>query len=467
MKKFTLLFLSVFIMVAAITQNTLFPDEVREQLQTQVIDLSEELDTYDADVSMGKYYYQIKSRGETSDTIVGYKWDLENEAWAIRNRIIKNYNDDDLLANQLFQHFNRQNVWVNGTFTAFVYGASGKMIEKTIQVWNHHQMEWMNYFKVSRDFDNELLLQVQTQFWSWLTGDWENKHLKLFAYEDDVLFSDTVKVWIFFQESWKNKHLREYFYLNGLKAERVSYKWDRVNGTWENKHKELFAYNENDQMVEVIHQSWFPGNQNVNPLWANNHRVELSWEENLKHSVLRQDWFRPDSSWADRGFNQYVYNDLDQLIEALHQVKPHFDSIFINKDLVTFEYDDVGNLLSRLLQKWNRQNEEWVNFKYWEIVLGGPENFASDLNKTGKGGKVLIAFANPYLINSPITLTGLGEGEYTIRLMDLTGKITTVIAVGHLQNEFTITDRMVPGIYILTLSEGPDIVLSKKMIFTK
>ncbi len=78
MKKFSLLFASVLLALFVSAQNYPFPEAVQEYLQQEQLDLTENYDNFETNLSEENYYYETTSRGEITDTIIGYKWDKQN-----------------------------------------------------------------------------------------------------------------------------------------------------------------------------------------------------------------------------------------------------------------------------------------------------------------------------------------------------------------------------------------------------
>lgn len=456
MKKIILSLFVISFSLLLTGQNYEFAEPVKEQLEKENLDLTLNSDFEEIELSEEKYYQYVNRNGGT-DTILGFKWRHNNQQWILRNRIIKYYDADENITGKLFQHLNHEGNWVNGLHYTYTYNANGKRTSKTIQYWHKFNQEWINYFKRTNVFNNDLLTGIKTQRWAKDSAIWVNRHHKIFTYSADTLVADTLQTWKFIANAWKSHHFTKYHYnplgnCNG----KLTFHWDKIHSVWRKDHRLLYHYNDDTLVNVVLKQSWKKFQQD----WKNEVRHLLAYNDDGKRvkNITQKFIF---NSWKGVELRKFNYNQQGKIALAVFKHKNPWQLTWHNYKQVKFEYDDDGNMNKKLIRHWNEYFQEWYNYRLWKVIIEYKSVFAGIADNTENDLK--LSYPNPYFQGAAIQLSGNDNDVINVKIYDLSGRII------HEENpsnntSFTIDRQLNKGIYLICAFDDKGIIKTEKIM---
>jgi len=468
MKKLLLSFTCLILVLGIYAQEfpiENLPEIVRQDMMIEEEDFQDILPQDSIVINNEVGYYKGSQRTESTDTIIYYKWHRADEVWIPVHRLIKTYNAEEKVTGSLLQHRRPEGEWVNGVLKSYSYNGS-YLAEVVVQFWHPQAQNWANHFRKTFDHnDDGSLAQIIHYKWLWDVQEWAGKFRKVFAYnEDGSLASDTVFIKRPFQDEWLYQHLDEFYYNEaGYKTIHMASFFVPDSAIWKNMHRELFNPDEAGlvQDITVQHRCWHMQD------WQNVKQIVFTYNDaGLASERLVKFWHRFDSTWVDANRNLFTYDDFGNVDTMIFQRWREGAEMWVNKELNDFEYDATGTLMSRLTQLWDPYAEEWRNFRLMELVidlkhLAGP----SGVPEAQTNG-ISIIFQNPYLVNQNILVNG-EEGEtYTVKLAGLSGQVVYNRQVNSGET-FSIGNEILPGLYVMTVSDGTGFLKSSKILITR
>lgn len=236
-----------------------------------------------------------------------YSWNYDVWEIVFGARYLYTYDDSGNILEMVYQLWSIDN-WVNYSKTEYTIGIQGEWIEYFEYLWEND--EWINEFKftdiVWHNWDKFQLQSFAQQEWSdeWVnsdrfnytyTGDnyigiwevFENENW-IFNERETCSISETEEIdisEIYENEMWINEEKYSvYFNEFGATTRRTLEIWEDANWMLVIDNFFLLTYNDNDDLIEEIRQSW----DNVGQSWNNMVRFiysdfqyfELGLEEN-------------------------------------------------------------------------------------------------------------------------------------------------------------------------------------------
>ena len=282
-------------------------------------------------------------------------WQYKNSAWSKVERYIYSYTTDGLLNCKRRQSLNGDNSWVNASRDTFYYDPNGKNIEKRSQWWEAKDgiERWNDATRTLYSYeDNRNLKEEIMQKWD---GSWINQVRYIYEYNEDSLVYVRRDEWknesFVYMERWK------YQYLDSTIVELHEYFNDH---DWKSPGNTEITANYNGKHI----------NKSFSEILKKDDNGILHWETGTK-AIYEYNNFGPyqttDYAWADNywlpeGRITIRYNE-EGLLSSWFWELYFTDTGWTNILLYLFEYDINNRFKSCIPQKWQRQNNEWINDK--------------------------------------------------------------------------------------------------------
>ncbi len=439
------------------------PEILQEKFDQEQLDLTVNYQDETENENSEENYYRFIERTLGNDTLLGYRWNRETEEWMLRARIIKMYNDDDLVTDKYFQTYKHEDsTWHEGLYYQYSYNDNDDLTELLIQRWNEDSTVWVNHFRKINTYDDAgVLTEIVTQWWSRMHEEWVNHHQKLLTWNDDLLEADTVKVHRYNSDGWKNHHYSAYSYTDeGVKTSRTFYLWRHYHNEWAKKRRFNYSYNDSTgYLAHVLSQMW----RGYDSVWKNQYRYNYTYDGDGNVSVyLFEYWNFFHEEWVEKVKIDYEYNDQGWMSHFVKQYKMFFFDDWMNVKQASFQYDGNGNMTEKIEQHWDRHEEEWVNYRKWEMVL--QYKTITGIYDHEQSGIEAI-YPNPYRPGDPIRFNGLESGTYQLQLFDINGRLLESRVVEQ-QTTTGFTSNLRSGLYIMVLSDNSKVLLNSKLLIT-
>ena len=464
MKKYLLLLMGFLFMAALQAQIPQLPEILQSKFEQEQPDLTMTYDETENIKSEEEYYYYI-SRDMGVDTLLGYRWNVELGQWDLRARIIETYSSDELLAEKLFQVWTIDSTWLDGLYFEYTYNEAGNLTEMVIQYWKPDSAVWVNHFRKTQTYnDDGLLTDINTFWWHCWAEEWVNHHHKIFTYDADILVADTVKIFHHMDEEWMDFLYNEFTYNEaGMKIVKTNYFKHMGMGEWLLNFRWNYAYDSTGALVtQITGQDWHA------PLeeWEDFNRYNYTYDvDGNVIYYLYEKWNHFDSTWKGIVQIDYFYDASGFLSQYVMQHKPMCLDEWANVKQAFFTYDADGNMIEKIVQLWNPEAEDWVNFEKWEMLLDYKGGIVGIGDPLASGG-IRAVFPNPYQYGDKITFEGLGEGNYTLSVIDLTGRLLEKQSYIPGQSVSIKVDYRT-GTHLLILSADNRMVYRGKIVLTR
>ncbi len=460
MRKILLFTISIFLVFSLKAQLPDLPEILEEQIMQEHFDLTYNEQVQEFDKNENQYYRYVPRDGGT-DTLFGYRWDDEFEEWVLKCRIVRTMNEEELPVTKLIQLLTFDSIWVDGLHYDYSYNDNNDLTEVVIMYWKPDAMVWENYFRMQRTYDDGFkLTNILTQWWSDNTQQWVDFHSKTFVYNGDQLESDTVKVYLDMMSEWMNFFYNSYAYDDsGTRISKTNHLWLAFMNDWSKNYRLMYYYDDSEEnIVQVVGQNWDMFDQ----AWNDRNRYNYTYDDAgdmVQYVFEKKKLF--DSVWVEKVKIDYTYDGMGNMIQYVWQYKPHFDTVWNNFKQVYFSYDENGNMIERIEQRWDEDVADWVNYSKWEMAIEYPaitgvyENNESEISAT---------FKNPYMNGDVIHLSGvLNTRNFKLMVFDLTGKMVEKINVSG-KTSAVLKNQLIPGLYLVILTNDKDFKLTQKMI---
>lgn len=462
MKRILFFVISTFFALSLSAQMPDLPEILEEQLIQEHFDLTYNEQVQEQENTENQYYRYVPRDGGT-DTLFGYKWDMEFEEWTLKCRIVKTMNEDEQPVTKLIQILTFDSVWVDGLHYDYSYNDNNSLTEVVIMYWKPDAMIWENYFRMQRTYnDDDKLTSISTQWWADDTQQWVDFQNKSFVYDGDYLSADTVKVYMDFMGEWMNFFYNSYAYDDaGKRISKTNSLWLAFMNNWSKNYRLLYNYDDSgEDIVQVIGQSWDMFDQ----AWNDRNRYNYTYDDEgdmVQYIFEKKKMY--DSLWIQKVKVDYTYDGQGNMLQFVWQYKPHFDTVWNNFKQVFFSYDQNGNMIERIEQRWDMDVSDWVNYSKWEMAIEYPA--ITKVFETDKS-KITATFKNPYMNGDVIHLSGVSnKGNFKLMVFDLTGKMIEKINVSG-KTSAVLKNELKPGLYLVILTNNKDFHLTQKMVIS-
>lgn len=468
MKKIFLLLTNLILLLGLYAQEYPFDDLPEIVRQDMLIEEEDFQDYQPADslaINSEKGYYKGSQRTESTDTIIYYKWHRVEEYWIPVHRLIKTYDAAENVVTSLLQHRRPAGDWFNGVLKSYTYD-NGLLMEVLVQFWHPENQVWADHMKkLFTYYDDGALAEIVHQVWMFDLQQWGGKFRKVFVYnEEGSLSSDTIYHKRPFQQDWFYKQLDEYAYNDaGFRIQRTTSYFVPDSAYWKNIHRELINPDGSGLVQDITVQHWCRHAQD----WKNIKWILFTYNDSgMASERLVKYWHHCDSTWVDSNRNLFTYDAFGNVDTLIFQRWRMGAEMWVNKELNDFEYDETGTLLSRLTQLWDPFEQGWRNFRLMELVidlkhLAGPSGLPE-----AQAGELNIMFRNPYQVSQDILIDGTEGEAYSVRLAGLSGQVVYSRQVNS-GEVFSVGNEILPGLYIMTVSDGNRLLKTSKILITR
>ena len=152
------------------------------------------------------------------------------------------------------------------------------------------------------------------------------------------------------RSNWKDISREKQFYENNMDEKTIINKKLLENGSllieaiyqrwkgsaWVNDSKDLYTYDENNNLTEELHQSW------DGSAWMNGSKYSYTYDANNNEiELIRQIW--KGSAWVNNSKSAYSYDENNNRTEELRQIWD--GSALVNIWKISSTYDENNNLI--------------------------------------------------------------------------------------------------------------------------
>ena len=278
-----------------------------------------------------------------------------------------------------------------------------------VQTWNG--LSWVHSGQRLTTFDSQNRI-VHELIQTWNNPDWENTEQDYFWWNANNLDSGLIQEFV--DTAWVNTNfLVNNFNANNLLTVATYYEW--FGGGWLLDVQELFSYNLNDDVVELLNQLW-------HGQWDNSYREQYFYNSGfLKEQTDFYSW--GGTSWGNPSSEFYSYDANDMILTLINQ------SAFF-RDSTQYYYTDVtgiseNDLLENNIYVLPNPARETINIK-----STSPLNDKFHLSLVDLAGRILLkdnlslnSADNFYSIDASILKSGIYFLELTNNNHSLVKKI--------------------------------------------
>lgn len=410
---------------------------------------------------LSKNEYVYNDRGLVSSS-ADYSWSKDSADW--RGRFLslfsydQNGNDTLYISNQWVD-----TLWDFTPYQKFAkaFDANGNMISEESSEWDNSTEEWINSFKKTQVFSNNLLVEWQSFTWNVDSNKWINNSLNKYVYRSNQKVDSSYQFrWNSTEQGWDSTYRTNFFYTNDiLDSALTDYKsteWAlsskniynhnvdgyvtlnlslRWNSTlWDTINKFTYLYNADNKLIDRGQYFYYNG-------WVGVVRHTYDFDE-YDNKTLNgyQGWDYSGNQWTNHSKIEYVF---DYDVSATDLVLPYgWDKEHFNKISKSFAYRGNGN-------DWNDADTSVYYYNFYDNTtsnhtLNVPETFHIYPNPTSN-----------YLVLKSDKI----ENSAFLELINLQGKV--------ILNKEVITENPIDirhiktGIYFYRIHSGDKIHTGK------
>jgi len=453
------------------------PAELQTVLSHQMYDMT--TDNAAVDTVAATQSKTVSVAGLSVDTLIGYKWDFNTQAWRNNYRMITNFDATHKPAQEFYQYW-KDSAWQQGLSIAHIYDANGNRTDKTVQFRKMNDTAWTNVFRQTWTYNqNNQQLTALQQYWDFATNVWADKFRQISVYDAQNLVADSIQWWNHYTNVWANSKLVTYLYTNNLNTTLTIQKFKLSQ--WVNTFQYQYQYNELGNKTQILEQVW---NKRDN-VWANSLSYTYLYDANNNFTDWTSFWWsKLKNTWINSFHCTMVYDANNNMTDLGYQRWAFFDSTWVGTVKYNYTFDENGEKLTCLGQLWDKVAQSWKDFEHftWSHTLlstnntvninttapsnNTPEGNEGSVNKTGvtEINAASITVSNPYILGSKLKFNGLVTGVYTANIYDLTGKIVYSNKTGN--NSFAV-NNLQEGKYILVLKSNNNVVFRTKLVVLK
>jgi len=186
------------------------------------------------------------------------------------------------------------------------YNASGSTLISWYKIWSTVKYRFSGGKRISYDYSvNGNLEQETIQLFDTLSGNWKHGQIAFYLYNTE-----------------------------GLVSQKLLQTWD-TSGFWQDSLRVSYSYNEEQLLVETIHEiknqaeqweNWWKWNYNYNSSGKIREEYQYSWS---------------GTEWKNKNFTVYTYENL-LLMQTLRMIWDENELTWINKSRTTYTYNPNG-----------------------------------------------------------------------------------------------------------------------------
>lgn len=263
-----------------------------QKLTSQIEYRNDSIQHFNWDNSLGwqlaiRDHYFYDNGGINFTSIISIQKDFDNSLWLNNYQQIRTYNVEDKLDTEIFQLWN-ETQWLNNSKSEYTYDASGNnnviifyshngavwslvgqelktyndsnlVTESISQLWDLDSTLFKNTSRSVNTYSGKLFMQQDN--YNWNITEWNSSpyYRAVYTYNgtllNDIMFLNDIG------SGLNNQTLVTYSYINDNFSEVVHQDWkDLGDGSfgWVNSNKQLYTYDINEQLKEIISYSWNP-----------------------------------------------------------------------------------------------------------------------------------------------------------------------------------------------------------------
>jgi hypothetical protein len=137
----------------------------------------------------------------------------------------------------------------------------------------------------------------------------------------------------------------------------VEQEWESVARTWVNKSKNLLSYNNDGIRTEYVEQHY---DQNISGNWVNDTLISYSYDDfgDLLAETWKY-WNTDNNKWINFFRGTYTYDDIGNLTSELYENWDNDKNEWMKDYRWTYEYNDQLVEDKDLLELWDEKTETW------------------------------------------------------------------------------------------------------------
>lgn len=343
-----------------------------------------------------------------------YNWKINPQGtWTQKSRIIDHtYDANDHLLYYRFQTGDEVNGWTNSYQYTYTYDAAGNELTYLEEQWNG--ANWITKESTIRVYDAN-----GNQLSATSLG-----YRQLYSYNAQNLLETKT-----YQElsngNWVDNSRQLYAYLPNVSMETIEY---YVNGAWVTSERYSNTYDANDNIIEVLYETW------NGTSWVNGYRTASNYDGNgLLQQALTENW--DGNTWVNSSLLAYTYDANQNLI---FWSISNWDAGAWKGSVRQFNgYDAKNNFIHARLESWNDTD--------WSLISYGRLYYAEFVATQAPVFAAFDVFPNP--ASTSVTLKG--EGFDHAMIFDQQGGLVRTQRLQGQQEETLLLGNLPAGNYIL------------------
>ncbi len=267
-----------------------------------------------------------------------------------------------LLNNKNNKQSQRQRIIAN---TTSING--GGIISTLVENWENN--DWVNYELTTFSFDlnkNETGYVIQ----DWKNNDWENS-LKYGIILNEKAYPEIDSLQFWENNNWQNKFKHFYTYnSNNDVTEMLTQTWNDTTNMWTNLMKLNINYNDEYKITENYTEVWSDTG------WSSFQREFYNYDVNTKLCTDRKTQMKMGDEWMDLSRITYSYNNENLKTEELHESWIFFQSKWTKSISYQYEYNGDAQEVTKIIEEWDVSTG--AKTKYQKISTSYTNNFISE-----------------------------------------------------------------------------------------
>jgi len=245
-----------------------------------------------------------------------YIFQPDNYGGIVERRVYQ-YNQQGLLVTEISQ-YQQDDTWETSGQCSYTYDANNNLQTKLHENWGSWPWEMYSKYTYTYDLRNNLLTELVEDRSN--NNTWVNNRQDIMTYdENDNLLT------------------------------QLSQSWNPNNHTWGNSTLNTYTYDSNNNLLKRFIQTPY------NNVWENFSQYTYTYDLNDNRLTdLYQTWADNTSGWIDRVLYTYTYYSNNNRLTELYE--RYTDG---SKEESTYTYDTNNNLINQFTKKW--QSGNWVN----------------------------------------------------------------------------------------------------------
>ncbi|MFC2113187.1 T9SS type A sorting domain-containing protein, partial [Bacteroidota bacterium] len=351
----------------------------------------------------------------TKDTLlkseIYQEWDTISKGWMNMIRIDNDYSANDLISNSLESVWKEGN-WGNSYSIEYDYNEFGDLETRTDRDWDTVSLAWINDFKTERQYNSiGSITTVVLKEWDTDASDWVNEFQQVLNY-DEYFQVESVLSQTWNGNLWIDSLRTSYTYTaEGRTSQYLEEMWDVSD--WIGVYREDYTYDSTEITIEI--DDW----NTTSKTWENQTLI-IYFIDELGYLMVEQwEYWNSLSSAYEIGYYD-EYDDDGTNPESFSKTWNDTLNEFTGGiRILTTYYDDANrSLLQRIIQEWDTDASDWLNFQktnyFWSsnvsvesIILSGSYNI----------------FPSPFSSIINVERDDDPESISVLKIFDLTGKL--------------------------------------------